>query len=175
MGKVLKPTRLAAVCGILTALAAALSLLERAIPVELWIPLPGVKLGLANLVTLVGLYWLGWRPALFIVVARCVLGGFFFGGVTGFLFSITGGLLSLGVMLLLMNHQHVSLWGVSMAGAATHNIGQICIAMLLVKSVAPLAYLTVLLISGLVTGSLTAIGEKCHTPGLMVMTVPLGT
>ena len=89
-----------AFCAIMIALALALSYAERFIPLQLVIPLPGVKLGLANVVTLVALYQLKSRYALAILVPRCILGALFGGGITGLLFSLTGGLLALLVMSL---------------------------------------------------------------------------
>ena len=94
-----KPRQIAA-GAMLTALALALSYTERFIPLQLLIPLPGVKLGLANIVTLFALYFWGAGQALGILVLRCFLGAVFGGGITGLLFSLTGGLLALGVMTL---------------------------------------------------------------------------
>ncbi|MCL2082526.1 MAG: Gx transporter family protein [Oscillospiraceae bacterium] len=156
VGGYIKTVRFIAYGGLLTALAAGLSVLERFIPLFLWVPFPGIKLGLANVVTICVLYWLGMRPAIGIIVARCFLTGFFSGGLTGFLFSLTGGLFSLSVMYLLMGRRGVSIWGVSIAGAACHSIGQIFIAVCLMKSTAPITYLPILLIAGLITGTLTA-------------------
>ena len=163
----MKYGRLIAVCGVMTALSAAFSALERLLPVFILIPLPGVKLGLANIVTLVALFTLGGLPAFCILTARCLLGWFFGGGVTGLLFSLTGGFFALGVMRLLKrfcaggradtaeNKGFFSLYGVSMAGAAAHNIGQICAAMVLLRSFALLGYLPVLLIASIATGLIT--------------------
>jgi len=158
----MKYVRLIAICGVMTALAAALAAVERILPVFLIIPLPGVKLGLANIVTLVALFTMGGFPAFCILTARCLLGWFFGSGVTGLLFSLTGGFVSLGVMWLLKRFcagAHTtdrkgffSLYGVSMAGAAAHNIGQIGAAMVLLGSFALLRYLPVLLIASIATG-----------------------
>ena len=79
---------------VLVALALALSYIERFIPLQLFIPLPGVKLGLANVVTLIALYLLGTRQAFTILVLRCVLGALFGGGITGLWFSLAGGILA---------------------------------------------------------------------------------
>ena len=143
---------------ILIALALALSYTERFIPLQLVIPLPGVKLGLANVVTLVALYLLGWRQTLPIVLIRCVLGALF-GSITGLLFSLTGGLLSLGVMTLCKKLPVFSLYGISILGAAAHNIGQILAAMVLMNSIFVGAYLPYLLLIGICTGMAT--GAAC--------------
>lgn len=143
---------------ILIALALALSYTERFIPLQLVIPLPGVKLGLANVVTLVSLYLLGPRKTLPIVLIRCVLGALF-GSLTGLLFSLTGGLLSLGVMAILKKTPVFSIYGISILGAAAHNIGQILAAMALMNSVYVGAYLPYLLFIGICTGMAT--GAAC--------------
>ena len=84
-------TRQVAMCAMLTALALGLSTLENLFPVTLFIPLPGVKLGLANIVTVFALYQLGAAPALCILVARCLLGSLFAGNASALLFSLLGG------------------------------------------------------------------------------------
>ena len=88
-------------CAVLTALALALSVAEGLVPLTVLIPLPGLRLGLANLVTLYALYALSGRDALLILVARCLLGALVGGNLMALAFSLTGGLLSLGVMALL--------------------------------------------------------------------------
>jgi len=143
---------------VLIALALALSYTERFIPLQLVIPLPGVKLGLANVVTLVSLYLLGFKKTLPIVVIRCVLGGLF-GSLTSLLFSLTGGLLALGVMGAFKKTAAFSVYGVSILGAAAHNIGQILAAMVLMNSVYVGAYLPYLLLIGICTGMAT--GAAC--------------
>lgn len=145
-----------AYCAMMVALALALSYTERFIPLQLLIPLPGVKLGLANMVTLVALYLFQTRYAYAIIIPRCILGAVFGGGITGLLFSLAGGLLALSVMAAVKRLSLVSIYGVSMLGAAAHHIGQILAAMVLMRSVYVAAYLPWLLIAGLVTGFLTA-------------------
>lgn len=139
----------------MTALALALSYTERFIPLQLLIPLPGVKLGLANIVTLVSLYLFSTRYTYGILITRCILGAVFGGGVTGLLFSLTGGLLALSVMAAARKLPFLSVYGVSILGAAAHGVGQILAAMLLMKSVYIGAYLPWLLLVGILTGFLT--------------------
>ncbi len=143
---------------VLIALALALSYTERFIPLQLLIPLPGVKLGLANVVTLVALYLLGWKRTLPIVLIRCVLGALF-GSLTGLLFSLAGGLLSLTVMAICKKTTAFSVYGISILGAAAHNIGQILAAMGLMMSVYVGAYLPYLLLIGVFAGFAT--GAAC--------------
>lgn len=149
-----------ALCAIMLALALALSYVERLIPLQMVVPLPGIKLGLANIVTMVALYLFKPRHALLILVPRCCLAAAFGGGATGFWFSICGGLLALGVMALAKKAAVFSVYGVSILGAAAHNIGQILAAMVLMNSVYIGAYLPYLLlvaiVTGLVTGSICA-------------------
>ena len=140
---------------ILTALAMALSWAERMIPLEMLIPLPGVKLGLANTVTLFALYRLNLPSAVMILIARCLLGGLFSGNMTSLAFSVTGGLLSMGVMAAARKSPHLSVWGVSVLGAAGHNCGQILTAMALMHSAYILGYLPYLLLIGTVCGCAT--------------------
>ena len=155
----MRKTKHLALCAVLVALALALSYTERFIPLQLLVPLPGVKLGLANTVTLIALYLLGRRSAFGVLISRCILGALF-GGVTGLLFSVTGGIFALCLMSLAKNARHFSLYGVSVFGAAAHNIGQIIAAMLLMRSVYIAAYLPYLLLvavfTGLATGTATA-------------------
>ena len=152
----MKMTRRIALSAILIALALALSYTERFIPLQMVIPLPGIKLGLANIVTLVALCILGWKDTLWIVVLRCIMGAVFGGGISGLLFSLTGGLLSLGVMALAERKTKLSVYGISILGAAAHNVGQICAAMTLMQTIYIGAYLPYLLIVALFTGFATA-------------------
>ncbi|MEF9971906.1 MAG: Gx transporter family protein [Oscillospiraceae bacterium] len=140
---------------VLIALALALSYVERLFPLGLLIPLPGVKLGLANIVTVLTLYSLGPGTAFTVLVLRCLLGSFFGGGITGLAFSMTGGLLAMLVMFAASHLRILSIFGVSILGAAFHNVGQVMAAVVMMKSAAVLAYLPPLLLVGLCTGFLT--------------------
>lgn len=140
---------------ILTALALALSWIERMIPLELVIPLPGVKLGLANTVTLFALYQLDLPAALLILIARCLLTALFSGNMTGLAFSLTGGLISMLVMALARRSRHLSVYGISVLGAAGHNCGQILVAMILMHSLYIWGYLPYLLLIGTACGVAT--------------------
>ena len=148
-------TRQLALCAVLTALALGLSTLENLFPVTLFIPLPGVKLGLANIVTVFALYQLGPLPALCILAARCLLGSLFAGNASAMLFSLLGGLTAMLVMIALHALPRLSVYGVSVGGAAAHNCGQVAAAMLTLGTAAPLAYLPFLLLVSVFTGALT--------------------
>ena len=154
----MKGTRTVVQSAVLISLALALSYVERFIPLQLIIPLPGVKLGIANVVTLVSLYLLGWKRTLPIVLIRCLLGSLF-GNITGLLFSLTGGILAFLVMTLCKNMRLFSIYGISVLGAAAHSVGQILAATCIMGSVYIFAYLPYLLFIGIFTG--TAIGAAC--------------
>ena len=151
----MQKTKRLTLCAILIALALALSYTERFIPLQMVIPLPGVKLGLANIVTLIALYLLGSRYAFAILIPRCIFGAVFGGGITGLLFSLTGGILAMAVMALCRKVRIFSVYGVSILGAAAHNVGQILAAMVLMHSVYIGAYLPYLLLVALFTGFAT--------------------
>ena len=114
----MKRSKELAVCGMLTALAIILSIVERMFPLDAIIPVPGVKLGLANVVTLFALTRLGLRDSLAVVVVRVTLASLLMGSVTAFLFSLFGGLLAMFVMWALLHAEgkFCSLLGVSVAG-----------------------------------------------------------
>lgn len=141
---------------VLIAAALAISVFESWLP-PAFIPLPGVKLGLSNIVTLFVLYTLGSGPAAVVLICRCILASLFGGGITSLAFSICGGLCALLIMHILKRIKALSVVGVSIAGAAFHGIGQILAAIILLSSVSAVFYLPFLLISAVVTGSLTAL------------------
>ena len=142
-------------CAILIALAMALSYTERFIPLQMIVPLPGVKLGLANIVTLIALYLMGPKAAFAILIPRCIFGAVFGGGITGLMFSLTGGILAMLTMTLAKKVPVFSIYGVSILGAAAHNVGQILAAMVLMNSSYIGAYLSYLLVVALFTGFAT--------------------
>ena len=148
-------TRQLTLCAVLTALALGLSYMENFIPLGLLIPLPGIKLGLANIVTIFALYALGPTQAMLILIARCTLGAVFAGNLNALLFSLMGGLSAMLGMIGLSRLRRLSIYGVSMGGAAAHNCGQVAAAMVTLGNAAPLAYLPVLLAVSLLSGTLT--------------------
>ena len=148
-------TKQLTLCGILTAMALALSYLENFFPLSLAIPIPGIKLGLANIVTVFALYALGPGQALLILLARCFLGAVFAGNMNALLFSLMGGVTAMLVMIALRRCRRLSVYGVSVGGAAAHNIGQMAAACITLGSTMVLGYLPFLLAVSLVTGTLT--------------------
>ena len=154
-------TRELTLCAVLTAMALALSYLENFFPLSLAIPLPGIKLGLANIVTLFALYALGPGQALMILLARCLLGSVFAGNMSALIFSVLGGVTAMVVMILLSRCGRLSIYGVSVGGAAAHSCGQVAAAVLTLGNTAPIYYLPVLLGVSLFTGALTGLIAAC--------------
>ena len=142
----------AAYFGVFTALALIFSYVETLIPIHLGIP--GVKLGLANLIIVITLYKMGTKEAYILSIVRVVLAGFIFGNMFSILYSMSGGLLSLSLMTLLKKTDKFSVLGVSMAGGVFHNVGQLLMAAIVLESLSITYYLPVLLISGVLTGFL---------------------
>ena len=141
--------------GVFTALALIFSYVETLIPVNLGIP--GVKLGLANLIIVVALYKMRLSEAYLLSVVRVLLAGFIFGNYFSIIYSLAGGLLSLTVMALLKKWGGFSLQGISIAGGVCHNIGQLVVAMIVVETFAMSYYMPVLLVAGLITGFLIGV------------------
>ena len=146
-------------CALLIAVALVLSYMERFIPLQMLIPLPGIKLGLANIVTVMALYFFGEKQAFVILILRCILGSVFGGGISGLAFSLTGGLLAMTTMSISRRIGIFSVYGVSILGAAAHNVGQICVAIFLMNSVYVAGYLPYLLAVSVFTGMAT--GGAC--------------
>lgn len=144
-----------AMYGMLIALAFVFSYIEVLIPFNFGIP--GVKLGLANIVILIALYTIGYKGSFVISCIRIVLVGFTFGNMFSILYSLAGGILSFIVMSLCKKSNKFSTIGVSVAGGITHNIGQIAVASIVLKTESLKYYLPILLVAGTVTGVLIGI------------------
>lgn len=138
--------------GMFVSLAFIFSYIEAIIPFSVVLPIPGFKLGLANIVVLIILYAMGPKEALAISVVRIVLAGFTFGNMFSIFYSMAGGLLSWLVMCLCKQIKKFSMVGVSIAGGITHNIGQIVVAIIVLENSRIGYYLPVLLIVGTITG-----------------------
>lgn len=161
-------TKRTAYLGMLTALAFLLSYIESLIPINVGIP--GIKLGLANIVIIVALYTIGTVPAFLLSLVRIVLTGFTFGNLAMMMYSLGGGMLSLLVMVIARKTRWFSVMGTSVLGAVFHNIGQIIVAALVVENSSLFYYLPVLLLSGtaagVIIGMLGAVLIKRLTPFL---------
>lgn len=145
----------AAYFGIMTSLALIFSYIETLIPVQFGVP--GIKLGLANLIIVIVLFKTGWREALLLSVTRIILAGFIFGNLFTILYSLAGGILSLTVMGILKKTGKFSIAGVSMSGGVSHNIGQLLVAMAVVETYQVGYYFPVLMVSGVITGGMIGI------------------
>ena len=143
-------TKKIAYYGLLIAVAFVLSYLESLIPA--FVAVPGVKLGLTNLVVLIALEYFGYKEAFVINMIRILLVGLTFGNGFSLLYSFAGGILSFLVMVLLKKCKRFSLSGISVSGGVSHNIAQILVAAVILQSHALFYYLPVLLISGTVAG-----------------------
>lgn len=147
-----------AFAGLFAALALIFSYIEILIPFNPSIP--GIKLGIANLVILIVLYYMDGKYAFVINLVRVVVAGLLFTGVFGMFYSLAGAVLSLCVMILLKKTNLFSIIGVSMAGGVAHNFGQLVIAAVLIGSEKVMAYFPVLIFSGLISGII--IGFLAH-------------
>lgn len=137
-------------CGVFTALAMIFSYIESIIPIP--IPVPGIKLGIANIAVITILYVIGVKEAVVIDVLRIILTAILFGNINSFLFSISGAILSLLVMIIMKKTDYFSVIGVSVCGGVMHNVGQIIAAVFIMGSEAIVYYLPLLIVSGVFTG-----------------------
>ena len=144
--------------GVFSALALIFSYVESLIPFSIGIP--GVKLGLANLIIVIALYKMPLSQVYLLCVVKVLLSGFLFGNYFSILYSLAGGLLSLSVMAVLKKTGEFSVAGISIAGGVFHNIGQLIVAMFVVETFQVVYYIPVLLIAGLLTGFLIGITAK---------------
>jgi heptaprenyl diphosphate synthase len=141
--------------GVFVALALIFSYVESLIPIQLGIP--GVKLGLANLVIVIVLYKTNLKMALLLSITKAILSGFLFGNMFSILYSMAGGILSLVVMALLRRREGFSVIGISIAGGVFHNVGQLLMAMVAMETVRVMYYFPILLIAGVLTGFLIGV------------------
>ena len=133
------------------ALSLIFSYVETLIPISFGIP--GIKLGLANIVTVTALYYAGTKEAFVLAILRNILTGFLFGNLFAIFYSIAGSCFSILIMHLLKKRGSFSVIGVSIAGGVFHNIGQLLVAMLVVESLSISYYMPVLLTAGILTGA----------------------
>lgn len=136
--------------GLFAALAILMGYVEMLIPLPLLVP--GMKLGLANVIIVIALYHMDTKSAFFISLVRVLMSGLLFQGFAGLLYSLAGALLSLAVMALLKKTGKVSITGVSVMGGVFHNVGQIIVAAAVVENIKMAYYLPFLLVTGVVTG-----------------------
>ena len=144
---------------LLTAIALAIHVAEAQIPPL--VAIPGVKLGLANIITVYAAFSIGGGAAAMILLARILLGSMFGGGVMSLAYSLAGGLLCLFVTLLLRKIlTKKQIWIAGVMGAIAHNIGQILVAIVVTGTPAIVSYLPILMISGVITGCFTGFAAQ---------------
>lgn len=135
---------------LMTSLALIFSYVEAIIPYNPGIP--GIKLGIANVVTVIALYRFGWKDAAAVSVLRIVIAGFLFNGMFGMLYALAGAAVSFVGMLLLKKTRLFSVTGTSMAGGVLHNLGQLLVASAIIEDLRMFFYFPVLLFSGIASG-----------------------
>ena len=151
-GPLARLTRMA----LLTAIALTIFMAEAQLPNP--IPLPGIKLGLANIVTVYAMFALGPGDTLLILLSRVFLGSVFSGQLLTFFYSLSGGLFCWLVMLLLRRLvTSRQIWVCSVIGAAFHNLGQLLAAILIARTPALVVYLPWLLLGGMAAGLFTGL------------------
>lgn len=149
-----KGTRRVTLLALLTAIALTIFMAEAQLPVLL--PIPGIKLGLANIVTVYAVFVLGPADALLVLVCRVFLGAVFSGQMMTLMYSLGGGLLAWLVMVLLRGLlTQEQIWLCSPVAAIFHNLGQLLVAAAVMKTWAVMAYLPYLLLAGVITGLFT--------------------
>ncbi|WP_125154689.1 Gx transporter family protein [Clostridium rectalis] len=149
----MKKTKKLIFLSLLISIASVIYIIEAQIPVL--VPgIPGIKLGLANAISLFALITMGAKEALIIMLLRTLIGSFFGGTMSSFIYSIAGGLLSNLIMILLYKrfNKYLSIWSISLCGAIFHNIGQLLVASLIIQDFRVYIYLPVLLLAGIITG-----------------------
>ena len=152
-------SRKVALCGIYVALAFIFSYLENML--SFGISVPGVKIGLANIVVIVALYTSGKKDAVIVNLVRVVLAGFIFGSGMSLIYSLSGAIVSLVVMITLESTGLFSIKGVSVAGGVAHNIAQIVMAALVLETSGIFCYVPVLVIAGVISGiAIGLLGEQ---------------
>ncbi len=144
-------TKKIAQMGMLVAVAFVLGYVESFFPVSLGIP--GIKLGLSNIVVVICLYEYPAGQAFGIAIVRILLGGLAFGGLSAMMYSFAGGMLSFFVMFLLKKSGRFSVYGVSIAGGVCHNVGQVLLAAAVLQTGLLLYYLPALLLAGCIAGA----------------------
>ena len=141
---------------LLTAIALTIFLLEAQLPPV--VPLPGVKLGLANIVTVFAVFALGPKEGVLVLAARIFLGSVFAGNFSTIFYSAAGGACAFGVTVALRKLLKPNqLWVAGCLGAAAHSVGQMVVAMIMMGTTSVLLYLPILIVLGLITGLFTGL------------------
>ncbi len=149
---------------LLTSLMLALGLIERQFVL---VPsVPGIRLGLSNTVLLYAVVLMGARSAWLLMALKVALGGLLYAGLSGMLYSLAGGVLSVAAMLAAVRLKNIGFVGVSVAGAVTHMTGQVLMSRLLLGTWAAAAQAPILLVAAVVTGVVTGIAASAACRGV---------
>lgn len=137
---------------ILISVAIILSIIENYLPLPFIVP--GAKIGLANIVTMVGIISIGYKDTFVIMIIRIIIGSIFGGGPSGMIYSLSGGLLSFITMVFIKEifNEKVSAVGISVTGAVFHNIGQVLVASFILNNMLIFSYLPMLTVVGTFSG-----------------------
>lgn len=150
-------TKKLALMSVLTAIALTIFMIEAQLPSP--VPIPGVKLGLANIITLTTMLILGKKEAGAVFTVRIIMGAMFSGSPSTLLYSAAGGALAYAVMWVLVGRvDEKRLWAVSAVSAVAHNMGQLAACVMVVKTAGVFLYAPALIISGVITGVFTGFG-----------------
>lgn len=161
-------TRALAISAMLVAVMLLVGYLENLVPTGM----PGIKLGLSNSVLILAVYWFGIPGAFGLMIAKVVLSGLLFSGVSAMMYAFAGGFCSMIVMSVLYKTGKFSVISTAMAGAAFHNVGQVGLAMIVLETDRLIYYMAILMLVGLITGFITGTVAKelmKRMPGLMNM------
>ena len=152
----LNPVRMTAYIAVMTALSAVFGYAEQLIPF-VFFGIPGIKLGFANIVSLIALYVFGPVYAYLILLARVLIVGFMFGNMYSIIFGISGGISAMTLMWILKKTGLFGMTGVSAAGGVAHNLGQLVVAEITMNEINLIFYLPVLVIFGMLAGCVMGI------------------
>jgi heptaprenyl diphosphate synthase len=157
---------------LLVAQALVLHVIEGMLPINFGIP--GAKLGLANIITLTALYFFSFKEVLSIVVLKTIMTMLVGGSVSGFLYSLSGGLLSLVAMYIMyrFGRPRVSIIGISVMGAVFHNLGQLLMAAFIIQNIKIVFYLPLLIVSAVGTGIFVGLASKYMIVGMEKTGIP---
>lgn len=163
-----KKVQQVALSGLLTSLMLVFGFIERQFPLP--VPVPGIKLGLANSVLLYALYMLGIRQTIVLMLLKSLMSWLIYMNLSAMLYSFAGGVLSVAAMILVSRMKGVSPIGVSALGAVFFNIGQILMAAWVLGTPQLIVtYLPILMVSGVLTGILTGVMAKLVMKHLRAM------
>ena len=154
---------------LLTAIALIISLIEAQFPLA--VPIPGIKLGLANIVTVYAMFIFGPKSTFIVLLARILLAGIFSGRMLSFSYSFVGGLCCFATMLLLRKlFSQNQIWICSILGALSHVIGQVALAIIVTGTYEIIGYLPILMLSAIVTGCATGVVAQTFVRRMPIQT-----